>query len=195
MISRNTITQISLNNTTYLSLLLVCGFSAALLLRITIGGVNVAQSQTAALVFATSLFILSAAVGIKSKINTNIVIFGIAGGVFLIIPALLFYHSNYRPYGSYLSWAIVASFVALAEEAFLRGALYKVIQVNLGTSIAIIIPAILFALLHIPLYGWHVLPLDFTVGIFLGGLRTASGSWLAPGISHVLADLAGWWLS
>jgi membrane protease YdiL (CAAX protease family) len=60
---------------------------------------------------------------------------------------------------------------------------------------AIFIAAIAFTVLHIPLYGWHVVPLDFTVGVWLGAIRAISGSWVAPGISHMLADLTSWWIA
>jgi membrane protease YdiL (CAAX protease family) len=60
---------------------------------------------------------------------------------------------------------------------------------------AIFIAAIAFTVLHIPLYGWHVVPLDFTVGVWLGTIRAISGSWVAPGISHMLADLTGRWIA
>jgi len=46
----------------------------------------------------------------------------------------------------------------------------------------------------VPLYGWHVLPLDLAVGVVLGGLRQATGTAAAPAITHVLADVAGWFL-
>jgi len=48
--------------------------------------------------------------------------------------------------------------------------------------------------MHVPLYGWHVVPLDLGVGIFLGGLRLAGGGWAGPAIAHAVADLATWWL-
>jgi membrane protease YdiL (CAAX protease family) len=56
------------------------------------------------------------------------------------------------------------------------------------------VTSIVFALIHVPLYGWHVVPLDLGVGVFLGGLRLVSGSVAAPAIAHIGADLATWWL-
>jgi membrane protease YdiL (CAAX protease family) len=53
---------------------------------------------------------------------------------------------------------------------------------------------VLFALIHLPLYGVGALPLDLAVGLLLGGLRIISGGVLAPAIAHVIADLAGGWL-
>ena len=54
--------------------------------------------------------------------------------------------------------------------------------------------AVLFALMHVPLYGWHVVPLDLGVGLWLAGLRLATGGVAAPAIAHTVADLATWWL-
>ena len=54
--------------------------------------------------------------------------------------------------------------------------------------------SVVFALLHVPLYGWHVVPLDLGVGLWLAGLRLISGGVAAPAVAHVVADLATWWL-
>jgi hypothetical protein len=48
--------------------------------------------------------------------------------------------------------------------------------------------------MHVPLYGWHVVPLDLGVGLWLAGLRLATGGIAAPAIAHTIADLATWWL-
>ena len=50
-----------------------------------------------------------------------------------------------------------------------------------------------FALLHVPLYGWHVVPLDLGVGLALGGLRLVDRRVARPRRPRV-ADLATWWL-
>jgi membrane protease YdiL (CAAX protease family) len=176
------------------SLLLIFGFFTALLLRVDIGGVSVAHSAPAGLVFAVCLTALSVAAGTKTKFDRKNIITGLLGGLLLIIPAAFSYKSGAQPYGSYLFWAAVVGFVALAEEAFLRGALFDVVKKRHNEKTAIAVAAVLFAALHIPLYGWRVVPLDLAVGIFLGSLRSISGSWIAPGIAHTLADLAGWWL-
>ena len=52
----------------------------------------------------------------------------------------------------------------------------------------------MFGLLHVPLYGWHVLPLDLAVGIVLGLLRSWTSTAAAPAVAHVVADLCGWFL-
>jgi hypothetical protein len=48
--------------------------------------------------------------------------------------------------------------------------------------------------MHVPLYGWGVVPVDLAAGVWLAGLRLAGGGVGAPVVAHLLADLAGWWL-
>jgi membrane protease YdiL (CAAX protease family) len=40
-----------------------------------------------------------------------------------------------------------------------------------GPVTAIAVTSICFAALHVPLYGWHVVPLDTAVGLWLGVLQ------------------------
>ncbi len=84
--------------------------------------------------------------------------------------------------------------VAVAEEIVLRGALVEAVRPLAGSLGAIAIGGAAFALIHVPLYGWQVVPLDLAVGIVLGGLRLATGSVAAPAVAHVVADLATWWV-
>jgi membrane protease YdiL (CAAX protease family) len=176
------------------TVLLLAGFFASLILRLNVGGQDVARSAVAGIVFGLCLMALSLAAGLKTKVNYKVLGIGFVGGAFLIIPALLSAEFNSRPYGDYIPWAAIVAFVALAEEMFFRGVLFEAVKDYSGETAAVVLCALAFSALHIPLYGWHVLPLDFAVGIFLGMLRVRSGSWAAPGIAHVLADLAGWWL-
>ena len=83
--------------------------------------------------------------------------------------------------------------VACMEEAVLRGVLFAELDRGLGVA-AVVIHSLLFAVIHVPLYGWHVVPLDLGVGLWLAGLRLASGGVAAPAIAHTVADLATWWL-
>jgi membrane protease YdiL (CAAX protease family) len=183
------------NPASYLrSILLLLGFLVALILRLTIGGVSVAQSLLAGLVFAACLIILSVSVGTITRFDRINIFIGILGGIFLIIPAIVIKPSALHPSGNYLSWAAAVTIIAFAEEAFFRGALFDSLKEWVNETTAVIIAAVAFAALHIPLYGWKALPLDFAVGLFLGSLRVISRSWAAPGIAHTMADLIGWWL-
>jgi len=111
---------------------------------------------------------------------------GIAGGS--LVPGLG------RPAAPFLPWAAVTLAVAVSEEAILRGILFDRVHRAGGPIVALLATTALFALMHVPLYGWHVVPLDLAVGLALGGLRIATRGVVAPAAAHALADLATWWL-
>ena len=181
----------------FLPTILGIGFLFALALRMIIGGTGVAYSIPAGLVFAAVLWSLSLAGGLSWNVTGKTFLFGAFGAFLLLMVPLvqkIFGGAPDFPAGNYLSWSLTIVCVASAEEAFLRGTLYDYLVLWRGDSVAILVAAIFFALLHVPLYGWHVIPLDFLVGLWLGELRRMSGSWLAPGLAHALADLCSWWL-
>jgi len=91
-------------------------------------------------------------------------------------------------------WLAATVLVALTEELILRGVLFELVERVGRWPLALLVTSATFALIHVPVYGWHVVPLDFGVGLVLGGLRLATGGWLAPGVAHVVADVATWWL-
>ena len=76
----------------------------------------------------------------------------------------------------------------------LRGALFVAIRRQAGVAAAVAVTTVAFALMHVPLYGWHVVPIDIGVGLWLGGLRLLGRGVAAPAFAHVLADLVTWWL-
>ncbi len=177
--------------------LLILAFFMAVLLRITIGGHDVAHSSLAGLVFGLSLLGLAYAAKLSTKFSIKALAWGLIGVFVLYIPVVIWFitagHIHNQPAGNFASWTLIVSLVAITEEAFLRGVLYDAIKHWKGDVLAIAVGAILFAALHLPLYGWHVLPLDLVVGIWLGMLRWVSKSWIAPAITHSLTDLLGWW--
>ena len=99
-----------------------------------------------------------------------------------------------RPAAPFLPWAAITILVAAAQEGILRGVLFDRLRTAGGIAAAIAITTILFALIHVPLYGWHVVPLDLAVGLGLAGLRLSTGTFVAPAVAHATADLATWWL-
>jgi membrane protease YdiL (CAAX protease family) len=122
---------------------------------------------------------------------------GMAGAVVLCIPAAVRHAVIGGVVGStdgYARWAVFVVVVAVAEEALLRGSLYRALDERAGTVVAIAVTSVAFGLLHAPVYGWGVVPLDIAVGVWLGALRAATGTVAAPAVAHAVADLAGWWL-
>lgn len=173
------------------------GFAFAVLVRMAIGGRAVATSQLAGLVFAGCLATLTLAMGgAKPALSRRAVALGLGGVAVLCLPPLLGHlaHPGVRPGGVYWHWAIVVSAVAVAEEAFLRGSLYTAVRDWRGDTAALLVTSVAFAALHLPLYGWASVPLDFAVGLLLGVLREQTGGWAAPAITHVGADLVAWFI-
>jgi membrane protease YdiL (CAAX protease family) len=123
---------------------------------------------------------------------------GLAGGMALLALALATRWPGpwlpFDPAPSFVPWAAVTILVATAEEVVLRGALFGALADAAGWIAALLGTSVLFALLHVPLYGWHVVPLDLGVGLLLGGLRLLTGGTAAPAVAHVVADLATWWI-
>jgi membrane protease YdiL (CAAX protease family) len=77
---------------------------------------------------------------------------------------------------------------AVAEEAFFRRFLYNNL-IRFGAPAAVILSALVFAVVHIPLYGGAVFWVDFGAGLLFGWQRWASGGWAAPAATHVVANL------
>jgi hypothetical protein len=77
---------------------------------------------------------------------------------------------------------------AVAEEVWFRRICYGLLA-PAGPGFAIGVTTVLFAAVHVSTYGVSVLPLDLAAGALLGWQRNVSGSWVAPALTHVLANL------
>lgn len=174
------------------------GLAAAVALRVCVAGVAGVHSVAAGLVFGVVLLLLAASCGLKRPtVTAKQLLAGLAGAVVLSVPAALHHVGDgavAAAIGQFPLWAAVVILVAVAEEFLLRGALFESVARWRGEYPAIAVTAAAFGLIHVPFYGWTVLPVDLAVGVFLGVLRAVAGSVSAPLVTHVLADLAGWWL-
>ena len=83
---------------------------------------------------------------------------------------------------------ILNSLAAVAEEAFFRRLTYATLLAG-GELVAIAGSAILFAVVHVTVYGLWVLPIDLAAGLILSWQRWATGSWSTPAITHLLANV------
>jgi membrane protease YdiL (CAAX protease family) len=86
--------------------------------------------------------------------------------------------------------AVAASVVAaVAEEMFFRRLVYGWLAASWGAAVAICGSAVAFAAIHVPVYGFAVLPIDTAAGLLLGWQRWMTGGWTASGLTHVAANL------
>ena len=77
---------------------------------------------------------------------------------------------------------------AVAEEALFRKTAYGWL-LRRGAATAIAGSAVLFALVHLPLYGPSAMPVDVGAGLLFGWQRWVSGSWKVPAATHAAANI------
>jgi membrane protease YdiL (CAAX protease family) len=87
-----------------------------------------------------------------------------------------------------LETALAGSIAAVAEEVFFRRFLYGWLA-RWSTSLALVGSAVAFAVVHLPLYGPSGVALDLAAGLLFGWQRWSAGSWTAPAVTHVAANL------
>jgi membrane protease YdiL (CAAX protease family) len=178
---------------------LLAGLAAATFARAAVNGHSTTTALAAGSGFGIALLVTAILVGWRpSWPRGRSIVIGAVGGVVLIALPLFLHPAaasaiGMRP-GPLAAWAAVTILVATSEEVLLRGPLFDAIGQRYGLSGAVVVSSLAFALVHVPLYGWAVVPLDIAAGVWLCGLRLASGGVAAPAIAHALADLATWWL-
>lgn len=78
----------------------------------------------------------------------------------------------------------------VCEEIFFRGYMHAVLRrVGVSAFWTATATASLFALIHVPLYGAWVLPIDIAAGAIFAWQRHVTGSWLVPAVTHAAANL------
>ena len=176
------------------------GLAAAVAVRVEIAGPAGARSETAAVWFAVVLGAVALTIydpDVASRLDIRAVAAGLLGAAVLCVPAGIRHvltAGTLATTDGYPTWAVFVVVVAVAEEALLRGSLFRAVERRAGLVAAIGVTSIAFGLLHAPVYGWGVVPLDIAVGVWLGTLRAVTGTVTAPAVAHAVADLAGWWL-
>jgi membrane protease YdiL (CAAX protease family) len=180
--------------------LALCGLGSALVARMLIAGADGASSLKAGSAFAALLVVIALLSGWRPpKVSSTALGVGLVGALVLAIGPVMADASGHRsvvppPWGHFAPWALVVTAVALSEEMVMRGTLFDDLLEEWGGGVALLVTTLVFALLHLPLYGWRALPLDVAVGSLLGLLRLSAKSQTAPMVTHVLADLMSWWL-
>jgi membrane protease YdiL (CAAX protease family) len=77
---------------------------------------------------------------------------------------------------------------AVAEEALFRRTAFEALE-RFGAIAAVVGAAVVFAAVHLPLYGVAAFPVDLGAGLLFGWQRAASGTWTAPAATHAAANL------
>lgn len=171
---------------------------AAALLRRTVSGDAGAASLPGAVIFAATLAALATASGWRPRRPRALhLLAGCAAGGLLLAGPLLRGHPVQPLHADMWLlgvWMPTVAAVAVAEEVVLRGALFAAVAGLTSVQLAVPFTALMFAVIHVPLYGVGAVPLDLAVGLLLGALRVWSGGVAAPAVSHLVADLATPWL-
>jgi membrane protease YdiL (CAAX protease family) len=196
---------------------LLGGIATAALLRAAINGHDATSAFIAGGLFGAALIALAWVGGWRPMSRSargagragragRAAAIGLAGGLVLVALPAVARSGPAVPIGMgpepWPIWAAITVLVAAGEEVVLRGVLFDAVGSGFGSRfgprfgsiVAVAITSLAFALLHVPLYGWAVVPLDLAVGIWLAGLRLATGGAAAPAVAHAIADLATWWL-
>ena len=178
---------------------LVAALAGITLVRAAINGTTVTSAFVAGALFGATLLAAAALASTPlhwARPSARSIVIGLAGGA-AIVAIPLAVHAIAAPAFQpqpFVIWAAVTCVVAAGEEVMLRGVILDRTRAAAGLIPAVLFTSVLFALMHVPLYGWSVVPVDFGAGLVLCGLRLLSGGIAAPTIAHTMADLATWWL-
>jgi membrane protease YdiL (CAAX protease family) len=167
--------------------------------RAALNGTGSLTAYLAGSAFALMLLALAVAAGWRpSRPGWRGLVIGALGGVILVGLPMLSGPPTRATIGirpePLLPWLLVTAAVVSAEEVLLRGAFMTALDQAAGPLIAVLASSVAFALMHVPLYGWGVVPVDLAAGVWLAGLRYLSGGVAASTVAHLLADLATGWL-
>ncbi len=180
------------------AVLLGAGLGTAALARAALTGTGAASAYLAGTGFGAALLCLAFAAGWRpARPRAASVGLGILGGLILVGLPLLAGPATravtaMRP-EPFAAWLVVTALVVTAEEVLLRGAFLSAVDEAAGPAAAVTASSLAFALMHVPLYGWGVVPIDVAAGVWLAALRYLSGGVAAPAVAHFLADLATRW--
>jgi membrane protease YdiL (CAAX protease family) len=116
---------------------------------------------------------------------------GVVTGLVLLLPVMGVGPTG-RSLAGFWGWGLLVLVVATLEEAVIRGRLQPAWTAEHGPIAGLLAGAAVFALIHLPRYGLGAMPLDFAVGLALGGLRAVTGRVAPCVLAHVIADWGAW---
>ena len=166
--------------------LAVIAGSALLLVRTSFTGLPTTATMFATLYVVLGLASLAVPIGDDAARSLAPFAVGAAGVAAVVLAAWLVGPGFPVPHGPEV--LLLNSLAAVSEELFFRRLVYGGL-VRFGAAIAIGGSALLFATLHVPIYGPAVFWVDLGAGLVLSWQRWASGGWGAPATTHVVANL------
>jgi len=166
--------------------LAVIAGSALLLVRTSFVGLPVTVGVFATLYVLLGSASLAATVTRVDTPSLSPLVVTATGIVAIVLAARLVGPGFPVPHGPEV--LLLNSLAAVSEELFFRRLVYGGLA-RFGAAIAIGGSALLFAALHVPIYGPAVFWVDLGAGLLLSWQRWASGGWGAPATTHVVANL------
>jgi membrane protease YdiL (CAAX protease family) len=162
---------------------------ALLMLRLQVLG----RAEAAPLLAATYVAILGGAILVRVPAvlggrpsTAPVVAATLVGVVAVVVAAIAVGPSIPVPVPA---WAPVTNaLAAIGEEGLFRRAAFGWLE-RFGPLAAVVATAVLFALVHVPVYGASALPVDLGAGLLFGWQRAVSGTWSVPAATHVVANL------
>ena len=156
---------------------------------------EVASGRPAAVV--TMLFLSLLAVSLRwptaaagtvttTSLRAALPVLAIGIGAFAVGRALLAGSPPPAPATAFV--VVLNTLAAVAEEAFFRRLVYGAL-LGAGPVAAVVGSAVLFAAVHVTVYGFWVLPLDLAAGLLFGWQRQVTGSWAVPAVTHAAANV------
>jgi membrane protease YdiL (CAAX protease family) len=141
----------------------------------------------------TAVFVLLLAVGwawprrmaVPNPVATSLPVLAVGVATFLLGRLT---GGGHAPQPLALRVVALSMLAAVAEEAFFRRFAYDTL-LPAGAAFAVVGSAVLFAVVHVTVYGWWVLPIDLAAGLVLGWQRWATGSWKVSALTHAVANL------
>jgi membrane protease YdiL (CAAX protease family) len=165
---------------------LIAAGSLALVLRVAVVGTSAALPMFVAILASIAVVSIAIPVG-RAGANHLPMPLVLALGVGAVLATTLVVGPTVPlPAG----WVTILLGVAAAvsEELFFRRLVYGRLE-RIHALVAIVGSALLFALVHIPIYGAPVFWVDLGAGLLLSWQRWASGGWSASAGTHALANI------
>ena len=168
-----------------LTALLVAAGCLALALRASVVGSSAAVPIFVAILAALAVVSIATPVGADvHRLPTPLVV---ALGIAAVLAATVVVGRG-MPLPSGALVLVLGVAAAVSEELFFRRLIYGRLE-SIHPMVAIAGSALLFALVHVPLYGLPVFWVDLGAGLLFSWQRWASGGWSASAGTHALANI------